>query len=142
MLNNRISILVVTPHDEDHRSISAIFRRSNWTLHRASSIAETLSFLECDEVPAILCERELPDGSWKDLLDLVACHAHPPRVVVMSALADKRLWSEMLSLGGYDLLPKPLVSSELFRVLAGAARSWLNRHHETGQKSSLAASTA
>ena len=80
MLNDRISILLVSPQDEDHRSIRAILRRSNWTLHTATSIAEMLRFLETDEVPAIVCERELPDGSWKDLLDLVACNAHPPRV--------------------------------------------------------------
>jgi Response regulator containing CheY-like receiver, AAA-type ATPase, and DNA-binding domains len=142
MLNDRISILVVSPQAEDHRSIRAILRRYNWTLHTASSIAEALGFLETNEVPVIVCERELPDGSWKDLLEAVAGRERPPRVVVMSALAEERLWLEVLNLGGYDLLLKPLDSSELFRVLAIAARSWLNRHHETGRKSSLAAAVA
>ena len=142
MLNDRISILVVSPQAEDHRSIRAILRRSNWTLHTASSIAEALGFLETNEVPVIVCERELPDGSWKDLLEAVADRERPPRVVVMSALAEERFWSEVLNLGGYDLVLKPLNSSELFRVLGLAARSWLDRHRAACETSSFAAATA
>jgi DNA-binding response OmpR family regulator len=36
---------------------------------------------------------------------------------VTSRLADERLWAEVLSLGGYDVLMKPFDVSEVYRVI-------------------------
>lgn len=100
-------------------------------------MAETLRFLEGQDVSVIVCERDLPDGSWKDMLQAIGVHEHAPHLIVVSALADECLWSEVLNLGGYDVLLKPLNSSELFRVLSSAARSWRERRRAK-QESALA----
>ena len=125
MLTNKISILIASPYDEDHRSFRAIFRRSNWTLLTASTIAESLRLLHDADVSVVLCERELPDGTWKDLLESIAtATTFSPRVIVTSADADNYLWSEVLKRGGFDVLLKPVEPQELFRVASLANRSW------------------
>jgi DNA-binding response OmpR family regulator len=81
-----------------------------------------MSFLCLDRVPVIVCERDLPDGTWKDILGDTAEFPNPPALVVTSRLADDYLWAEVLNLGGYDLLAKPFSESEVKRVLAAALR--------------------
>jgi DNA-binding response OmpR family regulator len=124
---NRITVLVVSPNEEDRRSLRAIFGHSNWSLFTTGTVAETLNFLKHHVIPVILCERDLPDGGWKQLLAaLVGCD-HAPHLVVAARLADERLWAEVLNLGGYDVLLKPFCSREVFRVLSMAWRDWSDR---------------
>jgi DNA-binding response OmpR family regulator len=56
----------------------------------------------------VVCERDLPPGSWKDVLEQVTILSDPPSLIVTSRLADERLWAEALNLGAYDVLAKPL----------------------------------
>jgi DNA-binding response OmpR family regulator len=72
----------------------------------------------------VVCERDLPDGSWKHLLDKVETLARPPRLIVASRLADERLWAEVLNLGGYDVLATPFDADEVYRVVSYAVDSW------------------
>jgi DNA-binding NtrC family response regulator len=132
---------VVSPREEDHRSFEAIVQRSTWRLHTASSIAEALRLLKTTAVSVILCEHDLPDGNWKDLLCAVTESKVPPRLIVMSADADERLWFEVLNLGGFDVLPTPVQASELFRVASLADRSWRD-HVRSASESSLVATTS
>src|SRR5207247_10739198 len=60
----------------------------------------------------------------KDLLDELSACGHPPRMIVTSEIADERLWTEVLNVGGFDVLLKPLDPKELFRVVSLARRSW------------------
>ena len=41
-------------------------------------------------------------------------------VIFLSRLADEILWSEVLSMGAYDLLPKPVERMEFLRSVFGA----------------------
>jgi two-component system response regulator RegA len=131
MSPHHISILSVSPRDDDHRSIQAILRRSNWALHTACNIAEALRLQRSTPVAVILCEATLPDGSWKDLLDELSACEHPPRLIVTSEIADERLWAEVLNSGGFDVLPKPLEPEELFRVAGLAHRGWSDHGRRT-----------
>jgi hypothetical protein len=46
----------------------------------------------------------------------------PPQLVVTSRLADAYLWSEVLNLGGFDVLAKPLMEKEVRQVLDSVSR--------------------
>ena len=117
MMPDRVSILTVSSFDEDHRATEAILRRSKWDHHTARTIAEALRLMRSADVSVILCERDLPDGSWKDLLTAVADPELAPRLILISALADECLWAEALNLGAYDLLAQPFYEPEVRRIL-------------------------
>src|SRR5579863_4895207 len=137
-LTNRISILAVSPSEEDHRSLRAVLQHSNWILNTTHTIAEVLRFLEGHVVPVIVCARDLPDGSWEDLLDAVASEVRAPLIVVTSDCADGGLWSSVLNRGGYDVLLKPLVPEEVFGLLSLAWRNW-HGPHRAGASLTMAA---
>jgi hypothetical protein len=56
---------------------------------------------------------------------------------VTSRLADERLWSEVLNLGGYDVLPQPLDRNEALRTIGLAWDRWA-RQEELAQPAYLA----
>jgi hypothetical protein len=75
-------------------------------------------------MPVILCDRYLPDGHWTDIVSLVAPLVEPPWVIVMSDSVEQCWTSEVLVMGGYGVLRKPLNETEATHVLVAAHRNW------------------
>jgi DNA-binding response OmpR family regulator len=88
-----------------------------------------LKVLEGGGISIVVCEDNLPDGTWRDVLDSVLSLAGRPILIVTSNFADERLWAEVLNLGGFDVVNKPFQRKELRRVLsiAGEASALVSR---------------
>ena len=119
-----VELLLVSQFEDDHQQLQRIIRHSNWRLHRAGSQAEALESLRENCTPVVICESELPDGSWKEMHSELRQLPQPPSLVVTSRLADERLWSEVLNLGAYNVLAKPLDQQEVFHVVSLAWLFW------------------
>ncbi len=78
-------------------------------------------------IPVLIADSNLPDGTWRDLLRETDTIPSRPRVIIASRLADERMWTEVLDQGGFNVLEKPFVAEELFRVVSLA---WLNWREE------------
>jgi len=116
-----ITLLAVNLNMEDRLSLERILDRQSWTIQGACSLREATTLL--DRHPnLILCEKDLPDGSWRDLVRASESFGDAPPIVVVSRHADERLWAEVLNIGGYDLLVKPFDTSEVRRVTSMALR--------------------
>jgi DNA-binding response OmpR family regulator len=126
-----IVVLVVSPSGDVLPSLRGALP-SNWTLYIASDVAEAKHILRQTSIPVILCDSELPDGNWKDLLAEAAGIQSPPLIIVISRLADEHLWADVLSLGGYDLLAKPINPVEFIQVISMAWRRWKSGTHAEG----------
>ncbi len=122
-----VTVLEISPYESDHAALRRIFSHSNWKLHISRSCAEAIGLLKRKLFPVVLCERDLPDGSWKDIVERTAQAANPPAVIVSSRLADDLLWSEVLNSGGYNVLSKPFNEAEVFRDVSLAWLHWKSR---------------
>lgn len=91
-----------------------------WRVHRAATCSGALTRLRESACDVILCEKNLSDGSWRDLLAGLGALRDALPMVVMSGAADESMWAEVLRDGGYDLLAKPLETEEICRVVASA----------------------
>ncbi len=111
-------ILTVKLPGEDRISLEGILRAAHWELNEVQTCQEALDFCRNAPVPVVLCEQHMPDGKWNALMNRLRAMAEPPAVIVVSRLADERLWVDVLSAGGYDVLVTPFDCSELFRVLS------------------------
>jgi DNA-binding response OmpR family regulator len=135
-----IPILVVSPHQEDHTAVSQILRHGDWKISRVATCAEAFIQLKQMSFAVVICERDLPDGKWTDVLGKTAELKNTPAVLVVSRFADESLWADVLNLGGYDVLPKPYDRSEVTRVVGMAWRhAWSNW---TGRKAQAASATS
>lgn len=75
----------------------------------------------------VVCERDLPQGTWVDMLRHIEALPNAPSLIVASRLADDGLWAEALNLGAWDVLAKPFDHSELIRSVKSAWQRWHDR---------------
>jgi DNA-binding response OmpR family regulator len=115
-------ILMVNPAEQDREHVRLLFPNPDWRVHFVQSVCEAGQLLNQRPIDVILCDRDLPDGTWVDILGAAASAHFRPRVVVTSHRADERMWAEVLSLGGHDLLVTPFDPGEVGRVVEMALR--------------------
>jgi DNA-binding response OmpR family regulator len=119
---DKISILLVSPFQEDHSSLRYILHNDGWLINRCKTLREAAGYLQCQAPSVVICERDLPDGTWKDALHFAERLPNPPLLLITSRHADDNLWAEVLNLGGYDVLMKPFDRAEVTRVVGMAWR--------------------
>jgi response regulator RpfG family c-di-GMP phosphodiesterase len=123
-----LTVLSVSPLEEDHFSLQAILGHTTWMLFKADRVPPALAFLQRHEVSVVLCERDLTPETWIEMRDNIRHVAHPPSLIVTSRVADERLWAEVLNLGAWGVLSKPFNHGEVLRSVKSA---WQHRHDQT-----------
>ncbi len=126
-----VTVLAISPLEDDHTFLRNIFSHSNWRLHNARNWREARAVLAHNPTPVVICESVLEDANWQDVLLSLSRMPDSPVLIVSERLADERLWAEVLNLGGYDVLMKPFDVAEVFRVVSLAWLSWRNDRERT-----------
>jgi DNA-binding response OmpR family regulator len=107
-------VLTVSSFEEDHVCLRHILRGSTRiTQQQAHTCQQALDRIRAETISVLICETNLSDGSWRDVLSGLAAEAAAPPLIVVSRLADDHLWAEVLNLGGYDVLSKPFDAKEV-----------------------------
>jgi DNA-binding NtrC family response regulator len=117
-------LLLLTENEQAHVFTRHLLTSMNWRLCSSFSIDDAENLMARAEFPVVLCDNNLSDGSWQQLLQISGVSARPPRVIVFSRSPDDALWAEVLNLGAYDLLTYPFEAQEVVRVIGLAAESW------------------
>jgi len=113
-------ILSISPNQDDHDAVKRVLVVPAWRLHQAACLSSALSQIRKHPIGVVVCEHELRQGTWVDVLETIKLLDHAPPLIVTSRLADDRLWAEALNLGAYDVLAKPFDRQELNRSLSMA----------------------
>src|SRR5215469_15652793 len=121
---NKLSALLVGDYQGDRLLVQDVFRRLGWKLFEASDRRRAMECLDKNPVQVVIAESDLPHWNWKRVLKDLRNLAKPPQLVVTSRQADENLWSEVLNIGGYDVMAQPLDSHEVERVIASARRHY------------------
>ena len=119
-------LVLVSPYAADHKSLRRILDSSIWRFHGFFTCNDCVEFLLNDNgVAVIVCENNLPDGHWSDLMRELDTLPSRPSFIVSARIADERLWAEVLNLGAYDLLlAAPFDPEEVVRVTESAWIAW------------------
>jgi DNA-binding response OmpR family regulator len=125
------TVLAVSSSNETLASLRAIFSHSRWRLFQAGSCAEAISFLKAHPIPVVICEQNLSDATWRDLLAYVVSLPKAPHLIVASRCADDRLWAEALNLGAHDVLAMPFRAAEVSHSVSLAWRRWNSASDDT-----------
>lgn len=116
------TVLSVSNHSDDRQTLIDLIPKDQFRVKCVASCQEALRCLHAVEPAVIACDDHLPDGSWRDILARISEVQEAPPLIVMARHADERLWAEVLNLGGYDVLAKPLERTEVHRVMRMACR--------------------
>ena len=117
----RSTVLSVSPTPQDHLMLRHALDSAKWRVLAVATRRGALERLRVNTVSVIVCESVLEDGTWRDLLDHNRGCADGTPLIVTSRRADDYLWSEVLNLGGYDVLAKPFSDREVRHVLQTVA---------------------
>ena len=112
----RFRILFLSGCPDDARHLSEMLQPLPLELEQAASLRHARTKLRQKTYHAILTAAELADATW---LDVIEAAGRLP-VIVTDPQADGRLWSEVLTRGGYDLLAQPFYAPEVRRILGNA----------------------
>ena len=113
----RRKLLSISPSTQDQAALRRLANRLDWWVCPVKTFKEALQRLTAERFEVIFCESELQDGCWKHILEQIGTSAAAPLLIVTSRLADANLWSEVLNLGGYDVLAKPFHARDVRHVL-------------------------
>ena len=121
---NKLSALLVGDYQGDRLLVQEVFRRLGWNLFEARDRRRAMECLDRNPVQVVIAESDLPHWNWKRVLNDLRNRNKPPQLVVTSRQADETLWSEVLNVGGYDVMAQPLDSHEVERVISSAHRHY------------------
>ena len=117
------TVLIVGPA-EQRPVLSTMLAASGWKVCEGDCVLEAVLTVIGSSVSVIVTAPDLPDGSWRDVLEIVPLMGRSPRIVVSAPFADERLWAEVLNLGGYDLT-ESFDLLEVARTVESAYRDWM-----------------
>ena len=116
----RIGVLFVSPHREDATVLSRMLSSIPVPLAHVADLQHASATIQAEPYQVILTEATLPDGTWRDVLDMARRVVPAPAVIVTDAAADARFWAEALNLGVYDLIAQPFATDGVRRILSYA----------------------
>ena len=120
-----INAVAILPSHEDRLRLSEIFRHSRWHLDLSECLNDARVLLNKAHIGVVLTDSHLPDGGWRDVLhELGGRRITAPPLIVVSRLADERLWADVLNLCGYDVLATPFRTDEVLWSISSAWRHW------------------
>jgi DNA-binding NtrC family response regulator len=126
-----VTVLSLSPIEEDHRRLRNIFEHSKWRLTIVSDYGAACQHMRHTITPVVIAEHDLGTTCWKDVLRQTFTIQHPsPRLIVTARLADDSLWAEVLNLGGYNVLAKPFDAREVFWVVSHAWLDWKSAYEK------------
>ena len=118
----RIAVAGLLMDDRDRESLSSLERHDQWQVHLEDNHSwNALSKLES---PIIIWDRDLTGEDWRDVVHSLASLPQRPCVLLLSRVVDDYLWNEVVRVGGYDVLSKPLKEAEVLRVVRLASSYW------------------
>jgi DNA-binding NtrC family response regulator len=131
-MKNR-NLLVASSDQADHVAIGRMLAPLGWDVQAARSCQEALSHLNRRPAEVLICERDLPDCGWAELWKAASAAPVRPVFIVASDCADVPLWASVLGSGGFDILARPFLATEVSRVAEAAWREWERRQRTVSQ---------
>jgi DNA-binding NtrC family response regulator len=113
-------ILVISSELRDQRALVDILHREYWDSICASTVNECQEVLARRDIRLVFCDRQLPDGTYRDVLRIIRSLNIDLPLVVTSRLAEWNEHFEVLQDGAIDLIASPCQPSDASWVTHGA----------------------
>ena len=121
---DNIMVMGLAFTDEDRRLLASVCSGRQWNVVFTDTSDQARATLDQLKAPVILCDRDLPGGEWRDVVQVLASSPHRACVILISRVVDDYLWNEVVQRGGYDVLPKPLREEDVVRAVRLAWSYW------------------
>ncbi len=115
-----VRLLAILPGAGDAEQLRGVVEQLDWSVSIAGTESQAMALLQGEPITAVICDQDLPDEDWRDVITRIAALPHAPCVLLASRVMDQYLWNEVIQCRGYDVVSKPFQREELRRVLSFA----------------------
>jgi DNA-binding response OmpR family regulator len=119
-----VSVLHLTPWEEERNQLSRIFANTRWKIEQASTLREAAAIMRRTVTPVVLTETSLADAGWTELVCEITRHAPPPRIIATYRFSESDRVDLLLASGAYDVVAKPFDVSEVLQAISFAWMRW------------------
>jgi len=110
--------------EQDRRVLTNVAGQEKFEVHFVESSEEAGAVANQLTAPVILFDRDWPGTQWRTNIQSLAALPHRACIVLMSGVSDDYLLQELIRRGGYDVLPKPLRTDSVTRLVKLALSYW------------------
>jgi DNA-binding NarL/FixJ family response regulator len=103
--------------------VSTLVASTQIRIHHADTLDYAKARLQATKARIMLTDVTFERGGWEDAMRMAASLPLRTAVVLVSPLADQRLWIDALECGAYDLILEPFDADELRWILENAQLS-------------------
>jgi DNA-binding NtrC family response regulator len=107
------AVLLVTAEPCNLSCFMAWCRNSDISVSVLHSCRDAVRKFFREHFTLVFCDERLPDGSWKDVLGHIIVLPDAPRFVVLLPSFDPAVWADVINLGAYEALARPLDQGEM-----------------------------
>jgi DNA-binding response OmpR family regulator len=118
-----LRLLLVTLDDSLYFSIHSAATRAGWDLKLARNVEQSLRILDEFKASLLIYDWSPEEDDWRLAVDRFAARRDPPCVLLASRIVDEYLWTELLTHGGFDVVPRSAGAEELVRRIRFAHRA-------------------
>jgi DNA-binding NtrC family response regulator len=113
-------ILILSGEPEHRHKLGAIVSSCGWLPVRCQTISAAKSLIPLHQIEVVVCDEQLPDGDFRELVRELRRSACEALVVVMSASEDWGAYLEAMIAGAFDYLAYPPYFHELKQAVVAA----------------------
>jgi DNA-binding NtrC family response regulator len=99
-----------------------------WDLFLCSTCKYSVTLPNFAAIPIVLYDPDQLDMNWQDAFQLFLQSDRSRCLLLCSPTGDDRLWQEVIRVGGYDLVPKPICEEQIVRTIQFAWTFWKTVH--------------
>ncbi|HKT46787.1 MAG TPA: response regulator [Candidatus Acidoferrales bacterium] len=126
-MKTSLPILVASADLESRRALKEILEREGYDAICTSRLSECVDVLASHDVQLVFSEKNLADGSYRDLMQRLKALRPNTRVVVTSRHADWDEYKEVLQEGAFDLIASPCQPTDVLWMIIQAKRDEYQR---------------
>ena len=110
-------ILIVDDEVNIGLLLSKFLTRNSFIVETATSGSSAMDILAKQRFDLVLCDYRLEDTDGKDILIKIKEHYPKTGVIIITGYSDIKLAVELIKLGAYDYITKPLYPDEILNTI-------------------------
>jgi two-component system response regulator HydG len=105
--------------------LSKFLARNGFDVSSASSGTSGMEYLKNGEFDLVLCDFRLEDTDGREMLRKIKLHYPKTGVIIITGYSDIKMAVELIKMGAYDYITKPLYPDEILNTITKA----IETHH-------------
>jgi two-component system response regulator HydG len=110
-------ILIVDDEVNIGLLLSKFLTRNNFSVSTATSGGSAMDYLSKETYDLVLCDYRLEDTDGKEMLIRIKERSPGTGVIIITGYSDIKLAVELIKLGAYDYITKPLYPDEILNTI-------------------------